>query len=50
MKILKLLFIKKWKQEYSQKFISDFNEINKRIEEVYLEVSNDNNSIKDSVA
>lgn len=50
MKLLKILFSKKCRLEYSKKFINNYNEISNRIEEIYLEASNEYNALKDYVA
>jgi hypothetical protein len=50
MKLFKFLFNKNWRQEYSKKFISDFYEINQRIEDIYLEVAKEYNASKEQVA
>ncbi len=49
MKLLKILFSKKYKREYSEKVIRDYNEIVNRTEEIYMEVK-DYNKLKNKVA
>ncbi|WP_155594204.1 MULTISPECIES: hypothetical protein [Clostridium] len=50
MRILKMLFSKKFKEEYSRKIANDYNEINNRIEEIYTEAITEYNKLKEQAA
>lgn len=39
MRLLKILLSKEIKKEYSRELVNKYNEINNKIEEIYLEVS-----------
>lgn len=50
MKLLKFLFSKKFRQEYSNGVINHYNEICNEIEKIYLEASNEYNLLKEKAA
>lgn len=49
-KLLKILFSKKYKREYSEKVVRDYNEVVNRTEEIYMEALKDCNKVKNKVA
>lgn len=50
MRLLKILFSKKFRQEYSKKLISDYNEANDMVEEIYISAINEFKGLKDKTA
>lgn len=50
LELLKMLFSKKFKEEYSKKLASDYNEANNRIEEIYTEAITEYRKLKEQAA
>lgn len=50
MRLLKILFSKKFRQEYSNKLINDYNEANDMVEEIYISAINEFKELKDKTA
>ena len=50
MRLLKILFSKRFQQEYSRKLIINDNEINNKIEEIYINAINEYNKQKEQAA
>lgn len=50
MRLLKILFSKKFRQEYSKKLVSEYNKTNDMVEEIYTAAINECKELKHKAA
>lgn len=50
MRLLKILFSKKFRQEYSKKLVSEYNKTNDMVEEIYTATINECKELKHKAA